>query len=96
MPARRYEKTRSIVTREIQDEVVIVPVHNDVAEMDWIYSLNPMGRLIWTLLDEGEDVDAIVRRICAEHQVSDEVARGDVETFLATLAAEGLLQEVAS
>ncbi len=43
----RYERNPDFIFRKIVDEMVLVPIHQDVADMDCIYTLNSVGASIW-------------------------------------------------
>ena len=44
-----YERNSEFIFRRIVDELVLVPVRQDVADMDCIYTTNTMGAFIWLL-----------------------------------------------
>jgi hypothetical protein len=61
-----------------------------------LITLNPVGSLVWNLLDGSRDVDAVVTRVT---EACDPVERATVDTdvraFLTELAALGLIAEAA-
>jgi hypothetical protein len=80
------------VTRRIAGETVIVPVRNDVADLDSIYTLNETGSFVWDLIDGQRTVARLIDAVVAEFEVSPEVAATDVARLLASLREEGLLR----
>lgn len=54
--------------------------------------LDDVGAAVWSGLQAGETPDAIVARLIDEYDVPPETLRGDVEDFLAQLAARGLIE----
>ena len=62
------------------------------AEGGEILVLNECGVLIWQQLDGEHDVAALVGRVAETFDVDEPTARGDVEEFLASLAARGILE----
>jgi hypothetical protein len=87
-----YARSDGAVTRKIAGETVIVPVRDDVADLDSIYTLNETGSFVWELIDGQRTVDALIEAVAAEFEVSREVATADVKRLVATLHLEGLLR----
>jgi hypothetical protein len=82
------------VTRRIAGETVIVPVRQDVADLDSIYTLNETGTFLWDLMDGRLTVAALIEALVAEFEVTPEAAAADVAALVATLCDEGLLRPV--
>ena len=87
-----FVRDQSAVTRRIAGETVIVPVRDDVADLDSIYTLNETGSFVWDLLDGRRTVDQLVDAVVAEFEVAREVAAADVARLIASLRDEGLLR----
>ena len=90
----RYERNPAFIFRKVVDETVLVPIHNDVADMDCIYALNPVGASIWQALDQPlsqQDLHAILLK---EYDVDPEVLMVDLDHFLAEMASIGALRKV--
>ena len=86
---------RSLVTRQIAGETLIVPVAGHVMDLESIYVLNPVGSRIWELLRSPTTPDRIAEVIASEFAVSPSDAVGDVAEFLDSLKTRGLIQELA-
>lgn len=76
-----------ILVREVDGEVVILD-----REAGQVHQLNPTGRYIWELLDDGYECDSIVDVMVQEFEVARETAEADVEGFLQQLRALGLVR----
>ena len=87
-----YVREESAVTRRIAGETVIVPVRDDVADLDSIYTLNETGTFLWELLDGRHTVGELVEALVARFEVSPEVAGADVTRLIVSLREEGLLR----
>ncbi len=85
--SRRFQRHPDIVSRKIGDEFVLVPIRSSVADLDAIYTLNPVAAHIWELLDGKRDGYAILEEIVREYDVSPEQARADLIEFLEQLLA---------
>ena len=84
---------RSVVTRRIADETILVPVTGDVADLDAVYTLNEVGSFIWQLIDGERSAHAIAEAVSAEYDVSPEVASSDVAEFLDRLVSRRLARQ---
>lgn len=81
----------NLVTREIAGETIIVPIGSSVGELNAIFTLNPMGTMIWEMLRVATPDRAIVQKICQEYQVLPEEAERDLTELLDSLRAAGLI-----
>jgi hypothetical protein len=89
-----FKASPDLVSRNIAGEHLLVPVCHGVAEMDYIYTANAVGSLIFRLLDGRNDDAAIARIIHEEFDVPEEQASADVRAFIETLCEAGLVQPV--
>lgn len=80
-----YRKNPDIVFRRIADECVLVPVRNNMRNLERIYSLNDVGARVWELIDGAATVGAIRSRIAEEFDVDGTTAESDLREFLAEL-----------
>jgi len=85
--AQRYRPSPDMVFRQIGDEYVLVPIRNDVADMEAVFTLGGVGARIWELLDGERDGHAILEQIVQEYDVSTEEARGDLVKFMEQLVS---------
>ncbi|MBQ6946678.1 MAG: PqqD family protein [Clostridia bacterium] len=83
--------SENFVLRQIAGDYYVFPVGGDAPE--GIFALNATGLLIWQGLEQGEDHDALVRRITEEYAVSADQAAKDLGIFLEKLASYGCLEE---
>ena len=90
---RSYSKKDDHVTRCITDETIIVPVRGGVGDLNAIYTLNEMGTRIWELMNDQTDIDKMAETISSEYEVSIEQARKDIDEFLSSLEASGLIEK---
>lgn len=86
---RVYARSENFVFRRIDEETILVPIQNDVGDMDNIYRLNPMGAFIWRQLEGGNTLEAVGRQITAEFDVAAETALADLREFIAELESIG-------
>lgn len=57
---RIYAKSRDLVEREIEGEIIIVPLTSGIGDLeDELFSLNEVGKDIWTRIDGKKPVSEI-------------------------------------
>ena len=81
----RYKKSPSIISREIKEDIVLVPLCQDVADLESIYILTPMAGWIWKRIDGRNTLSQILDAVTLEFQTSKEKAGKDLSNFIAKL-----------
>ena len=88
-----YSHAANIVSREIAGEVILVPIRDNVGDLNSIYTLNETAATIWALLD-GEHTLAQVRdTVVAEFETTAIEAEGDLLELIAQLEHVGAVQQ---
>ena len=72
----------SVVTRKTGNEYVLVPISNNIADMNSVYTLNETGAFIWELIDGKRDIETIIAEMIKEYEIDDATAREDVMSFM--------------
>lgn len=72
----------NFVARAVGDELVLVPLRNNVADMTEIFNLNEVAHFIWNAIQEGTSVESLTEKIVSEYEVETTVAKADLEEFL--------------
>jgi hypothetical protein len=72
----------SIVTRKTGDEYVLVPVTNNIADMNSLFTLNETGAFIWEHIDGKRNVEEIIIALTTEYDVDNKNAEADVFSFI--------------
>jgi hypothetical protein len=73
-----YSKSDSIVSRKIADEFILVPIRQNVGDLESIYTLNETGARIWELIDGKTNVGKIKEKLIEEFEVTPEEAEKDI------------------
>jgi len=81
-PKAVFSHSPDVVTRKTGDEYVLVPVANNIADMESLYTLNETGAFIWDLIDGEKNVEEIILRFTGEYDIDPESASEDVISFL--------------
>jgi hypothetical protein len=71
-----------VVVRRINDECLLIPLTDDIADMDSLYRLNETGAFIWELIDGRRDIKEITSRVAEEFDVDQREAEKDILLFL--------------
>ncbi len=71
----------SVVTRKTGNEYVLVPVANNIADMNSVYTLNETGAFIWDLIDGVRNVKELADMLAGEYDTDRETAEKDVLDF---------------
>ena len=72
----------SIVTRKTGNEYVLVPIANNIADMNSVYTLNETGAYIWEQIDGKKNVEEIILAVTEEYVIDNENASADVFSFI--------------
>jgi hypothetical protein len=90
-PEQIFTRSRSVVSRVVAGETLIVPVRGKVGDLASIYSFNGTGSLIWKLLDAPRSLADLIDAVEHEYAVTQEQAQKDVTQFLNDMFSVGLL-----
>lgn len=93
--SQRFVRNRDVVSRQIEGELVIVPIRSGVGDLNSLYTLNLVGSVLWEFMTEGHTLAEMVRRVCDEFEVTATRAQGDIREFLDSMLAEKLIQPLA-
>lgn len=91
----RFIRNREVVSRQIEGELVIVPIRRGVGDLNSLYTLNPVGSTLWEFMNEGHTLPEMVNRVCDEFEVTTSQAQSDILAFLDSMLEEKLIQPLA-
>ena len=80
-----YKKSDSIVSRKIADEFILVPIRQNVGDLESIYTLNAVASHIWELIDGKSKTKEIREKIVEEYEVAPREAEKDLIEHLQQL-----------
>ena len=94
---RIYAKSKDLVEREIEGEIIIVPLTSGIGDLeDELFSLNEVGRDVWARIDGKRCVSEIVNELEEIYEIEREKIAADVLGFLGELEKRKLIVEDAS
>jgi methyltransferase-like protein len=76
----------SVVTRKTGNEYVLVPVTDNIADMDSVYTLNETGAFIWEQIDGSRTIADIISLLTGEFNIENDPATADVLDFLTKMS----------
>jgi len=85
----RFLRNPDYIFRKIVDELVLIPIHKDVADMDSIYSLNDVGAFIWEQLANPINLEELSNAVLQEFDGEAEIVTTDVQSFITDLSEFG-------
>jgi len=95
LDSARFVRNQDVVARQIEGELIIVPIRRGVGDMNSLYTLNPVGSVLWEFMAEEHSLPEMVTRICDEFEVTAAQAKTDIQTFLDSMLQEKLIASVA-
>jgi hypothetical protein len=87
-----YQKKENIVTRHIAGETLLVPIYGDLANMEKIFTLDPVAAFIWEQLDGKNSLENIRDDVLDKFDVGKEDAETDVAEFIDELVEAKLIE----
>jgi hypothetical protein len=82
------------VHRRIADECLLVPIRHQVADLHYIYVLNPVANRIWELLDGRRTLAQVRDELLEEFEVSPRELEQDLRELIGQLLEMGSIREV--
>jgi methyltransferase-like protein len=80
-----FSHSPDIVTKKTGNEYVLVPVANNIADMNSVYTLNETGAFIWELIDGTRNVEEIINSLVEEYNIDRQTATADIFEFAENL-----------
>ena len=70
------------VAREVGNELILVPLTGNVAQMSELFTMNETAKFIWENITETTTVEDIETSMTDTFDIDAETARKDIENFL--------------
>lgn len=90
----RFVRNQEVVSRQIDGELIIVPIRRGVGDLNSLYTLNSVGSILWDYMSEGHTLPEMVSRVCDEFEVTTSQALADIQDFLDSMLEEKLIQPI--
>ena len=79
------------ILREIAGSFIVVAVGDAVKSFNGVINLNQTGAMLWKALVSGGDKEALVKVLLDNYDVDEQIARKDVDAFIAKLEKASLI-----
>ena len=73
------------------DNYIVVPTGKEMVDFNAMITLNETGAFLWERLQEEKTENELVEELCAEYDVSSDVAAQDIADFLKLLRDADIL-----
>ena len=94
MTEKRYQRNEDFIFRKVVEEMILVPIKQNIAEMDQIYTLNEVGAFLWELLSQPRSLKELQQAVLAEFEADPQNVLADVSRFIQDAQSFGALQEI--
>jgi hypothetical protein len=81
-PRKFFPLKSGYVTREVGNELVLVPLTGDISQMNELFTMNATGRIIWENISENCTMNSLIHKITENFDVTEAKAEEDIEAFL--------------
>ena len=88
-----FRKNQDVVSRNVSGEMFLIPVKGRLADMQKIFTLNPVAEFIWQEIDGMKSLGEIRGALVERFDVGEEEAAPDIEEFVSDLLAAELIVE---
>ncbi|MGQ1785766.1 MULTISPECIES: PqqD family protein [unclassified Saccharicrinis] len=86
-----YAKNDGFVEKAIGDEKVLVPLTDNVANMNKVYNLNEVASFIYDHIDGVKSIADLRSALIKNYEVAEEVALNDIKHFITDMVNNGVL-----
>jgi len=90
-----YARSDDIVSREIEGEVIIVPLVAGIGDAeDELYTLNETGKAVWNRLDGAKSLKVIAAELAEEFDAPLEEIERDIVGLMAEFARRRMVSRI--
>lgn len=86
-------RSKEFLLRTVAGKQVLVPVGSAAVAFPGMVNVNMSGSYLWELLAQPQSMDSLVQGILNEYDVTDEIARVDVDKFIQKLVSIGAVNQ---
>ena len=80
-----FKKTEKVVTREIEGEVILLPLYKSSKDMNYIYTLNETAAAFWNWVDGKKTVSAIKEIFLKTYKIDEETLDKEISALIKDL-----------
>jgi hypothetical protein len=94
MTEKRYQRNEDFIFRKIVEEIILVPIKQNVAEMEAVFTLNEVGAFLWEQLGQPRSLSELHNAVLNEFEADPASVLEDIEAFLKEAETFGAVKEV--
>jgi hypothetical protein len=88
---KTYQAKDGYIHRKVANNDVLISIGANVANFNGYVTLNPSASFLWDSLSKPQTVTSLVKLLTEEFEVSEDVAKKDVENFLELLQRNSMV-----
>ena len=93
LPDKIFAKNTNFVQREVAGECILVPIRQQLSEVNSLYILNETGAALWRRIDGTRSIRAILTELSDEYDVTSEQLEKDLTTLIEDLLGIRAIEE---
>ena len=93
LPDRIYAKNTNFVQREVAGECILVPIRQQLSDVNRLYILNETGAALWRRIDGRRSIGVILTELSNEYDVTSEQLEKDLTTLIEDLLGIRAIEE---
>lgn len=86
------KRKSDFMMQNVAGENLLVPLGAQVLDLNGLFTLNDTAACVWELLAKEHTLDELAAAVAERFDISAEIARADVRTFVDEIAEMGLLE----
>lgn len=87
----KLQRNPEYIFRKVIEEMILVPVRLNVADMDGFYTLDEVGAFIWEKLATPMTINELVDAVYAEFDAPADTIRNDLNEYLEEMLSIGAI-----
>lgn len=91
---RVFLRNPDFIYRKIIEELILVPIHQNVADMNCIYTLNEVGATVWEALESPTSIPQLEELVLQTYEAELPQVQKDVAEFLNDLLSIQAVSEL--
>jgi len=80
-----HQLKSKFVTREVGNELILVPLSDNVAQMNELFTLNETAKFIWENITENSSIEDIKASLTENFVIDSATAEKDIHVFLSQM-----------
>jgi hypothetical protein len=91
---QRYLRNPNFIFRKVVEEMVLIPIHKNVVDMDSIYTLNDLGAFLWEQLEQPHTIEQLKVIVMETYDADAVKVESDLKMFLGEMSEINAVKKV--